>query len=521
MRIQLLLAYFSLSAPVLAADPGLPMDDPTISYWQLPPHPDVADRQSPRLPDEVDIVIIGAGITGTSIARWLLHDGSQDHPLRIAMIEARQSCSGGTGRNAGHIRPTSWDYAKDKAIMGAEEAAKIVRFKARHFTEYTKAVHEDLDVAAIDAAEVRAIDSIDAWFADEDFNSAVEALEILKREVPDIGKEWIAYSGKEAQEKTLIPDVVGIFAGTPKTGGAMWPYRFVTNMQAALLKKYPTFSIDTHTPALNITQSQGQGKANFEVETPRGTIRARHVVHAEGAWIPHLIPKLDGHLTQARWPMTAQSVGDKIPDAGHWPALFPNGSEAGGRGWGLWRDYYASMLQQPKTGLFIGGGGIAGQALYPEWDDASPVEPILQSYLGGFMTTFFGYENWGAERPASPPQKDIFPGRTKGVWTGIDSISFDEYPVVGPLPPSTTGRQARIGAGAEWICTGYSGDGMPSAWLSGKALSEMILQSEKTGRKYSTWPDWFPKAWVASEERLSKPVNSTSVSSKTKRSRFL
>lgn len=200
MRIQLLLAYFSLSAPVLAADPGLPMDDPTISYWQLPPHPDVADRQSPRLPDEVDIVIIGAGITGTSIARWLLHDGSQDHPLRIAMIEARQSCSGGTGRNAGHIRPTSWDYAKDKAIMGAEEAAKIVRFKARHFTEYTKAVHEDLDVAAIDAAEVRAIDSIDAWFADEDFNSAVEALEILKREVPDIGKEWIAYSGKEAQE---------------------------------------------------------------------------------------------------------------------------------------------------------------------------------------------------------------------------------------------------------------------------------------------------------------------------------
>lgn len=70
-----------------------------------------------------------------------------------------------------------------------------------------------------------------------------------------------------------MPDVVGIFAGTPgNMGGAMWPYRFVTHLQAALLKKYPTFSLDTHTPALNITQCAGPGRANFEAKTPRGII---------------------------------------------------------------------------------------------------------------------------------------------------------------------------------------------------------------------------------------------------------
>ena len=83
------------------------------------------------------------------------------------MIEARQSCSGGTGRNAGHIRPTPWDYVKDKANIGADEAAKIVRLRARHYEEYVKAVNEDLDDTGIDAAEVRAIDSIDAWFTDK------------------------------------------------------------------------------------------------------------------------------------------------------------------------------------------------------------------------------------------------------------------------------------------------------------------------------------------------------------------
>ena len=200
MWFRFFLALFSISQSALAADPGLLKDDPTISYWQLPPHPDVADRQSSSLPDDVDVVIIGGGITGTAVARWLLRDGSQEHPLRVAMIEARQSCSGGTGRNAGHIRPTPWTYGKDKAKIGADEAAKIVKLRTKHYDEYVKDVNEDLDGAGIDAAEVRAVDSIDAWFANETFNSAVEELELLKREMPDIGNEWTVFSGDEAKE---------------------------------------------------------------------------------------------------------------------------------------------------------------------------------------------------------------------------------------------------------------------------------------------------------------------------------
>ncbi|KAH8432428.1 NAD(P)/FAD-dependent oxidoreductase [Aspergillus melleus] len=515
MLFRFLLVFLSLSQSALTADPGLPMEDPNISYWQLPPHPDVADRQSPKLPSDVDVLIIGSGITGTAVARWLLRDSSQSQPLRVAMIEARQSCSGATGRNAGHIRPTPWDYVKDKKVIGAVDAAKIVKLKARHYFEYAKAAGEDLDAAGRDAAEVRAIDSIDAWFTNSSYNSAVKNLEILKQEVPEIGDEWTAFAGDEAREKTLMPDVVGIFAGTPKTGGAMWPYRFVTHLQTALLKKYPNFSLDTHTPALNITTGTDSGKARFEIKSPRGSIRARHVVHAEGAWTPHLVNNLDVKITQARWHMSAQAVGDKIPDAGKWPSIFGNSSMPGGRGWGLWRDYYGSMLQQPKTGLFIAGGGVAGEGdKVSAWDDHSPVEPVIASYLNGFLPTFFGYENWGAERPATAPQKDVYPGRSKGLWTGIDAMSWDEYPIVGALPGSITKR--RVVKGAEWIATGYSGDGMPAAWLCAKALSEALLGTERNHTN-QTWPDWFPDSWIVSEQRLSKA--GTNSSQLTKRAR--
>ena len=60
---------------------------------------------------------------------------------------------------------------------------------------------------------------------------------------------------------------------------------------------------------------------------------------------------------------------------------------------------------------------------------------------------------------------------------------------------------------------GYSGNGMPTAWLSAKALSEVLLQSEENGDNSQTWPDWFPDAWVVPEERLSKDGTNSSQSS--------
>jgi len=78
---------------------NLPLENPTQSYWQDPPDADVADlRTTPDLPTMTDTVIIGSGITGAAVA-WNLLQSPEAQGQAIVMLEARQACSGATGRN--------------------------------------------------------------------------------------------------------------------------------------------------------------------------------------------------------------------------------------------------------------------------------------------------------------------------------------------------------------------------------------------------------------------------------------
>jgi hypothetical protein len=76
--------------------PTLPRPDPTVSGWQNPPDAIADLRTTAELPETADVVIVGSGISGASIAFNLLE---KDPNLKVVMLEARQTCSGATGRN--------------------------------------------------------------------------------------------------------------------------------------------------------------------------------------------------------------------------------------------------------------------------------------------------------------------------------------------------------------------------------------------------------------------------------------
>jgi FAD dependent oxidoreductase len=83
-------------------DPGLPRSNPTKSAWQIPPDPLQSYRSTERLPTDIlDVVIIGSGLSATSVAWHLLRgDGlSRQMTMKTLMLEARDVCSGATGRN--------------------------------------------------------------------------------------------------------------------------------------------------------------------------------------------------------------------------------------------------------------------------------------------------------------------------------------------------------------------------------------------------------------------------------------
>ena len=90
----------------IGASPGLPVPNPTRPLWIDPPAAFPESDTAP-LPRNADIIIIGSGITGTSVAYRAL---SSDRDPTVLMLEARDVCSGATGRCAHHaclpVRPT-------------------------------------------------------------------------------------------------------------------------------------------------------------------------------------------------------------------------------------------------------------------------------------------------------------------------------------------------------------------------------------------------------------------------------
>jgi monoamine oxidase len=70
----------------------------TQSFWRTQPDPLDSHQSTPELPTEADILIIGGGYVGASAAYHLLSDQKEAAP-RVVLVEARELCSGATGRN--------------------------------------------------------------------------------------------------------------------------------------------------------------------------------------------------------------------------------------------------------------------------------------------------------------------------------------------------------------------------------------------------------------------------------------
>lgn len=75
----------------------LPVTGATIPFWRTELHGLDSFRSTEELTAQCDIVVIGAGYAGVSTIHHLL---KQDGPApKIVLLEARQACSGASGRN--------------------------------------------------------------------------------------------------------------------------------------------------------------------------------------------------------------------------------------------------------------------------------------------------------------------------------------------------------------------------------------------------------------------------------------
>ncbi|KAG1908688.1 FAD dependent oxidoreductase-domain-containing protein [Suillus fuscotomentosus] len=487
---------------------GLPIAEPTTSFWTIPAAPISKPSSQKNLPSHADVVIIGSGISGASFARALLECGDC---LHVVMLEAQDVCSGATGRNGGHIFPATYhDYEDLKTRVGEDMAKKMVRFRKAHLDEILAITAEE---SITEYTQCRAVEGVDVYFDKPTFKEAQRKLQVYQCDMGEYAGSYTCYEGLDAQERFhLSPLAVGCIA---TRAGAIHPYRFVTSILSRLLTDYPKeFEIHTHAPCTSIDEPTSSCPF-YRLTTARGVITTPHVVHLTNAYAPALLPALKGVIRPIRETMTAQRPGRNL----HASTLH------GGRSFVFFDSPrkgfdYLTQLPEGEHELMFGAGFESrmdggANAMYGVHSAA---------HVGGAMPIYFGAESWGAEAlPTTPTDEEDVgvglwaQGRVKAIWSGLLSESADGMPWVGNVPVNVAGRKAPPASSApsalnastrklksvltaapgEWIAAGYSGEGMVHAWLSSKAVALMLLGEDLTEVK-----TWLPELFSVTEDRV-------------------
>ncbi|KAK0709865.1 FAD dependent oxidoreductase [Lasiosphaeria miniovina] len=467
---------------------SLPRDDPTRSYWQDLPDAAVADlRTTETLPESADVVIVGSGITGAAAA-WGLQQNEDQTGRSIVMLEARQACSGATGRNGGHTKAASYrTFAHHVSTLGSTAAAaQIARLELANIRE----VHGFARLHGIDCDAV-ACDTVDIIYDAAQWEAAVAAVAAMHAALGpyDPAAEYELVAGPDAVRARFHCHAT-TFRGRPDpvAGAVVYPagslsaYKFGVGVLRLCLAR--GLNLQTHTPALALRREKGRDGA-WLVQTPRGTIAARRVVLATNGYTAHLVPRLQGVVVPLRGQVTAQRPGRSLPAGGCLPTTYSFIYEGG----------YEYMVPRPPGSRFAGdivmGGGLvrgaADEGLYEYGStDDTALNPDVSAYLRDTTPRYFG-PDWGEDDPA---------GRVRAEWTGIMGFTPDGFPLVGEMPHGG----ADDDGGGLWTASAFQGHGMVLCWMCARALVDMIEGRDANNELDS----WFPRAFRITEERLAK-----------------
>ena len=438
---------------------GFPHPNPGASYWQLPPHKIANHRTTPDLPTSTtfDYIIVGSGLSGAATAYKLL---SRDASLSILMLEARTAASAASGRNGGHCR-AGWylNFKKYAAAIGEDEAIKFEHLEEQNVQDMADFVRRH----AVDC-DFMDVETADTYTTDEAWENVLEVLSLreeARRKRPGV-KPLIkreVWHGEKARQHLGLPNIVGAVTYPAHTQN---PYLLVCRMLELGLEK--GLNLQTSTPALAVVPvlPLHTETAIWEVQTHRGTTRAKQVVLATNAYTNPLHKGLanTGFLKPSRSQVTAVRSSKDL--SSH--LLVRKSVGVNDRGSG---DYF--LVRPPglkgEGDVLYGGGRSISKTREMGVTDDSTVHKEIATYLKRSVPDVFGSDTWGKE---TEEVRD---------WSGITCYTPDTFPLIGEIP----------GEEGLWASVGMNGHGMAMAFRSAEALVTMMT----TGKE----PDWFPRSF--------------------------
>jgi glycine/D-amino acid oxidase-like deaminating enzyme len=237
------------------------------SYWH-----DSAEgfSEGAEPPAQVDVAVIGGGFTGLGAARRLAMAGRS-----VAVLEARQVGFGASGRNGGHLNNgLAHSYLAARAAFGPERAQAMWRA----FDDGIDTIRRIIAEEGI-ACDFRLAGKLKLASKPAHMDSLIRNFEVIRAEVdPDVALLGRADLAAEIGS--------GIFHGAmlQKRSAMMHMGRFVAGLAAAAARRGAV--VVENAPVTAITGQDGA----WRLTTPRGTVAARQVLLATGAYTGALFP---------------------------------------------------------------------------------------------------------------------------------------------------------------------------------------------------------------------------------------
>ncbi|PYH41995.1 NAD(P)/FAD-dependent oxidoreductase [Aspergillus saccharolyticus JOP 1030-1] len=443
--------------------PILPIDNPTLPFWRTELDELDTLRTTASLPAESDIVIIGAGYAGVTLAYYLLkqlgHETNTTTP-KITLLDARQICSGATGRNGGHLRPDIYGHIPTYIERhGLDSAIEIAEFEYAHMQAL-----KDLLVEEQISCDFNITRNMNVYLSEEGGERARQAYEKLLAQGVAVARDLHYTSAKNAEG---ISGVKGAKACLSYTSGTLWPYKLILGLLHRIAGS-PALNVQAQTPVTAVTPS---GEGGHLIHTPRGVLRAGRVVYATNAYTAGLLPEYAKNIVPCRG-ICSHIALPAGHDAPFLPYSYVVVTKEGGGG--------SYLISRPDGSIIVGGAHFTFKKEKELWygvvDDGTLIEPTQHYYDDFMQRTFKGWEKSGAY--------------VKEIWTGIMGYSYDSHPHIGQVPNKP----------GQYICAGFNGHGMPVVLLSAKGLAEMIA----TGKTFEETETRMPRVFKTSAERIHK-----------------
>ncbi|KAJ1961580.1 hypothetical protein GGI12_003175 [Dipsacomyces acuminosporus] len=480
------------------------LESPQFSKWVC-----CSDEYESFDTQGIDVTIIGSGLSGASVGFHLCKELELGETSKVLLLEARDACSGATGRNGGHFTAPNYceflDNVERFAHLSAghkeeEEGGELTEEDwengQRLSLELYKFDEQGVEqmVQFIEAnnvnCDLRLGQNVQAYTTKEKWELALKNLEAAQK-AGILGAEILS----KAQMKEKLGTEDEYVGATFVPGGHMFPAKLVWFLLDRAIEA--GLELHTHSPVRKVVtlyDETGKSVDGYLVTVAGGSggeeqvVWTKHIVHATNAWASHLLPEMRGRIVPFRDQVLAIP---RDPSSGTDFAL-PTG--------GLWLNTgieYA-IERSKESGRLVMGGFINNSTCMHQLgvsDDTMLIDGAAQDLRQAM-----------ADRPPLRlfPSVDLESDQVHE-WTGIIGISSDRLPFVGDLTPimhpDDSQEIVNANVGHAFISAGHCGEGMPRCFALGRYIAQQVAaalgkQVGETGRQK------VPSVMAITKERL-------------------